>query len=99
MTNELLWSDEIYKIFGLKPGEFDASYNDFLNVVHPEDRELVTSAVGESLNRLKPYDVEHRIVRPDGAERIVHEQGTIFLTKKENQSEWLERFMMLRNKS
>ena len=78
LTNELLWSDEIYKIFGLKPGEFDASYNDFLNVVHPEDRELVTSAVGESLNRLKPYDVEHRIVRPDGAERIVHEQGTIF---------------------
>jgi PAS domain S-box-containing protein len=77
LTNELQWSDEIYRIFGLTPKEFGATYEAFLNSVHPDDREFVKKAVDEALYRRKPYSIDHRIVLPDRTERIVHEQGGV----------------------
>jgi PAS domain S-box-containing protein len=77
VQNDLYGSDEIYRIFGLKPQEFDASYEAFMDAIHPEDRKRVTRTVDETLNENKPYSIEHRIVRPDGTERIVHEQGEV----------------------
>ena len=77
VTNELRWSDEIYRIFGLTPQEFGATYESFLNSVHPDDRELVKKAVAEALYRGKPYSIEHRIILPDSTERIVHEQAGV----------------------
>ena len=77
-TNELAWSDEVYRIFGLLPQEFGATYDAFLESVHPEDREAVKEAVNRSLaDPSVYYRVEHRVVRPDGSERIVHEQGEV----------------------
>jgi len=76
--NELLWSDEIYRIFGLAPQEFGATYEAFLNSVHPEDREFVKKSVDEALYEEKPYSIDHRVVLPDGSERIVHEQAEVF---------------------
>jgi PAS domain S-box-containing protein len=75
-TNELLWSDEIYRIFGLTPQEFGATYEAFLDSVHPDDREFVKKAVNEALYGM-PYNIEHRIVLPDGSIRTVHEQGEV----------------------
>jgi PAS domain S-box-containing protein len=77
-TNELLWSDEVYRIFGLGPQEFAATYDAFLKRVHPDDRRQVERAVNRAL--LKPgidYSIDHRVVRPDGSERIVHERGEV----------------------
>lgn len=74
-NNELFWSDEIYCIFGLKPQEFGANYDAFLNSIHPDDREFVQKSVDKALYEKKPYSIEHRIVLPDGTERIVHEQA------------------------
>jgi PAS domain S-box-containing protein len=79
ITNELKWSDEIYRIFGLAPQEFGATYEAFLNSVHPDDRELVMKAVDEALSGDKPYSIDHRVVLPDGTERIVHEEAAITL--------------------
>ena len=76
-NNELRWSDEIYRIFGLAPQQFGATYEAFLNSVHPDDRELVTESVNEALYESKPYSVDHRIVLPDGSERVVHEQAEV----------------------
>jgi len=76
--NELRWSDEIYRIFGLSPQEFGASYETFLKSVHPDDREYVNNAVNQALYENKPYSIDHRIILPDGTERIVHEQAEIF---------------------
>jgi len=77
-TNELAWSDEIYRIFGLHPQEFGATYDAFLESVHPGDRLAVQEAVNRSLaDPSVPYSIEHRVVRPDGRERIVHEQGEV----------------------
>lgn len=75
-TNELQWSDEIYRIFGLKPQEFGATYEAFLDSVHPDDRESVKKAVSEALYGM-PYSFEHRIVLPDGSIRFVHERGEV----------------------
>jgi len=78
VRNELRWSDEIYRIFGVSPQEFGATYEAFLNSVHPDDREMVRKAVDETLHNGKPYSIEHRIVHPDGTECIVHERGEVF---------------------
>ena len=73
----LSWSDEIFRIFGLVPNAFEPTYERFLECVHPEDREAVTSAVGRALEGKCEYSIDHRVVLPDGATRIAHEEGLI----------------------
>ncbi|HTI88830.1 MAG TPA: PAS domain S-box protein [Alphaproteobacteria bacterium] len=75
-TNELSWSDQVYRIFGLVPQEFAASYPRFLERVHCDDVASVETAVQRALNG-EPYAVDHRIVRADGSVRIVHEEGEV----------------------
>ena len=77
VKNTLYWSDEIYRLFGLKPQEFGATYDAFLESVHPEDLELVERSVNDALNEKKPYSIDHRIVLPDGSERTVHERAEV----------------------
>lgn len=76
-TNELIWSDEVYRIFGFTPQEFGATFESFLNSVHPEDREFVRRSVDEALYQGAIYSIDHRIVLPDGTERIVQEQAEV----------------------
>jgi PAS domain S-box-containing protein/putative nucleotidyltransferase with HDIG domain len=75
VKNELRWSDEIYRIFGLKPQEFGATYEAFLSSVHPDERELVDLSYKNAVKNKTPYDIIHRIVRPDGEVRHVHEKS------------------------
>ena len=48
-SNEYSWSDEMYRIFGLKPQESKVNYDTFLNYVHPDDRDYIDNAVKEAL--------------------------------------------------
>ncbi len=73
--NKLIWSDEIYKIFGYKPQEFDATYDAFLDTIHPDDRQFVSDAVNDAVEGKKDYNIFHRIILPDGSQKIVHEKG------------------------
>ena len=75
--NTLYWSDEIYRIFGLDSRQFKETYKAFQEHVHPDDRAFVKNSVNEALYEKKPYRIDHRIVRPDGTERIVHEQARV----------------------
>jgi PAS domain S-box-containing protein len=77
VKNELVWSDEIYRIFGLTPQQFGATYEAFLNSVHPGDREFVEQSVNEALYEGRPYSIDHRIVLPDGTIRVVHEEAEV----------------------
>ncbi len=77
VKNELYWSDEIYRIFGLKPQEFGATFEAFLRSVRPEDRQRVQEAVDSALATKATYSIDHRILRPDHEERIVHEEGEV----------------------
>ncbi|MDH3236037.1 MAG: PAS domain S-box protein, partial [Alphaproteobacteria bacterium] len=77
VTGDLHWSDEIYRIFGLKPQEFGATYETFLATIHADDRTMVEEAVAASLDEHAPYNIDHRIVLPTGEVRTVHEQGEV----------------------
>jgi PAS domain S-box-containing protein len=61
--NQLLWSDETYRIFGI-PRRTPMTYETFLSSVHPEDREYVDQKWAAAL-RGEPYDIEHRIIVGD----------------------------------
>lgn len=76
INNQLTWTDEVYRIFGLIPGEFAATYEAFLEAVHPEDRSIVDNAYTQSIQKnLKTYEIEHRIIRKKTGEvRFVHEK-------------------------
>ena len=78
VRGDLQWSDEVYRIFGLLPREFAATYTAFLASVHPDDRHAVEQAVADTLaDPRTEYGIEHRLVRPDGSERIVHARGEV----------------------
>jgi len=81
VTNELYWSDEIYRIFGRSPQEFGATFDAFLSYVHPNDRDYVNNAVKEALNG-KKYSINHRITLASGEERTVHEQAEVILNEE-----------------
>lgn len=76
-TGRIQWSSEIFRVFGLEPSTFNPTYAAFLEQVHPDDRQRVETQVELALAGQAPYDISHRIVRPDGSVRFVHEQGEV----------------------
>lgn len=73
-SSALFWSDEVYRIFDLDPREFGASYEAFLDVIHPEDRELVNQSYADSVKNRTPYDIVHRLRMKDGSVKFVNEK-------------------------
>ena len=82
VTNELHASDEICRIFGLNSQEFDATYEAFLNYVHPADRDYINTAFKDVLNGKKLVSTDYRIVSAEGEERVVHGQGEIIFNEE-----------------
>jgi PAS domain S-box-containing protein len=74
--NVLIWSDEVYRIFGLAPREFAATYEAFLEHVHPDDRAAVDKEYWGSIREGRDwYEIDHRVVRSHTGEiRCVHEK-------------------------
>jgi PAS domain S-box-containing protein len=75
-SNAVTWSDELCHIFDLQPGKISGA-GDAMPFIHREDRDLVRNAVMSAVKNKEPYGLYYRIVRPDGAERIVHTRGHI----------------------
>ena len=76
-TNRVLLSDELCRIFGVQPADVPEWHQRWLNLIHPEDRSRVAEAAAAALRGGPRYDVEYRVVRPDGAVRIVHSRGDV----------------------
>lgn len=76
LSGELRWSDEMYRIFELEPARFPHSYEGFLDVIHPDDRDKVNQAYTQSLLDRQPYDVVHRLLFADGRVKWVREHCT-----------------------
>ncbi len=74
-SGRLWWSQEIYRIFEIEPDAFGASYEAFLERVHPQDREALDRAYQQSVKNREPYRFDHRIRLPDGRIKHVREQG------------------------
>jgi len=69
----LTWSDETYNIFEIPRTMELISYRNFINAVHPEDKEKVETAYYNSLKTQEPYEVVHRLLMPDGRIKYVKE--------------------------
>jgi len=76
-TGLITLSDEAYRIFGLVPRQGAITLDETTEWVHPEDRTTWRSAVAEALSCGSRYDLEYRVVRPDGEIRFVHFQGDL----------------------
>ena len=76
-TNRYTWSDEAYRIFGLRPQERILTFDDVQELLHPADREMRAAAVAEALRGGRRYDVEYRVVRPHGDVRFVRSEGDV----------------------
>jgi PAS domain S-box-containing protein len=76
-TNQVIWSEETYRIFGLVPqvGSFDIAK--VSEAIHPDDREAVFRTADEAIRSGTRADCEHRLVRPDGEIRVVHSLGEV----------------------
>ena len=73
--DERHWSEEVYRILGLGIEECRPTYGSFIEAVHPDDRDMVTAAQEKTLRTGRRYNIDHRIVRPDGSVRVVHQQA------------------------
>ena len=76
-TGEVVWSDEMFRIYGLEPGHVLEYPDGFTERVHPDDREALRVAVEGSVATGEPFRLDHRILRPDGSVRIVDAQGRL----------------------
>lgn len=74
ISNRLTWSDEVYRIFEIDPGQFSTSYEVFLDIIHPDDREAVTRAYTDSVKNRIPYNIAHRLLMKDGRVKYVSER-------------------------
>lgn len=77
LTGELHWSEEIEPMFGFERGQFGGSYDAFFARIHPDDRQRVTDSVDAAVRQGREYDIEHRVVWPDGTTRWVSEKGEV----------------------
>jgi PAS domain S-box-containing protein len=76
-TGHVSLSDEVCRIFGVQPLELPHWQERWLKLIHPEDRPRAAEAAAAALRGDARYDVEYRVVRPDGGTRIVHSQGDV----------------------
>jgi PAS domain S-box-containing protein len=77
LNNSVTWSDELYRIYELHPREFVPTYEGFLKIVHPEDRDFLARVVEGSLRRRQPFSLYARVTRADGEVRVMYFRGSV----------------------
>lgn len=78
-TNSIAWSEELYRIYGIDPSHGEVSFDEFMGMIHPEDRERVGGIIGAAFESGEPFSFEHRIVLPGGGSRYLHGMGKVLL--------------------
>ena len=76
-TNRVSLSDEAQRIFGVPPVDLPQWQDRWVNLIHPEDRARTAEAAAAAMRGGPRYDVEYRVIRPDGTVRVVHSQGDV----------------------
>ncbi len=77
-TMSAIWSNETHRIFKTDPVTYHPTHQDFLELVHPEDRASVDEAFVRSLNQHATCEFEHRVLLPDGRIKFVEERWQVF---------------------
>jgi PAS domain S-box-containing protein len=78
-TGRIQWSDNLEPLHGLAPGSFGGTYEDFLLCLHPDDRDRVRATVALAVETCSPYEMEFRVLWPDGSVRWMSGRGQVFL--------------------
>ena len=76
-SDQMDWSDELYRVFGADPGALKPSYESYLAGVHAEDRERVEGSLAKALQTAASFSNQYRYVRADGAVRTFHARGEV----------------------
>jgi len=71
------WSDEVYEIWGVSRESFEVTFDSFLNTIHPDDRDAFAAEQTAFHSWKKTFDLEYRIILPDGSVRWVYEKGNL----------------------
>lgn len=83
-TDHLTWSDEMYRIYGVTREDFTPTYENFLLMVHPEDRDRVDELVQTAYRNQEPFGFHHRVVRRDGIVRTLQARGDVVVDDEGN---------------
>ena len=75
--NVVQWSDNLERLHGLPTGSFDGSFGSYEREIHPDDRDRVLAAARRAIEDGVPYEVEYRIVAPDGSVRWCEGKGVV----------------------
>ncbi|MEO6471194.1 MAG: EAL domain-containing protein [Aeromicrobium sp.] len=78
-ANTIVWSDELFRLFGLDPTSFVATYDGYLAALHPGDRDAVDAQVKLALSTHEPFALRHRVIRPSGEVRWIRSSGQVAL--------------------
>lgn len=81
---ELEWSDEMCRIYGIRPENFDHSYETFINHMHPEDRERIEKKIKKALENKTSFSFEHKIVRSSGEVRELLGKGRVVVDENDH---------------
>lgn len=76
-ADEFRMSEEAARTFGVRADQFGGDYDAFLDTIHPDEVEDVQNALFEAMFNGKVYEIERRVVRPDGTERYVRALGEV----------------------
>jgi PAS domain S-box-containing protein len=75
--DKVTWSDELYRLWGLEPAADEITYEQYLESIHPSDREFAQKTIEGALAAGTPFVVDHRVTTPDGRERWIHGSGRV----------------------
>ena len=78
-TDTVTWSEGLERIFGLLPGTFGRTFADYLELIHPDDREATVDAIQRALAERRQFNVEHRVRFADGYEHWINGMGRVVL--------------------
>ena len=76
-TGRVVWSDELFRIYGFEPGATEPSYAAFLARVHPEDRDAVDARNKKAFADHQPFEDVKRCTRSDGTIFLMHTKGEV----------------------
>lgn len=71
LTNKLTWHDEMFRLVGLEPHAFEPTTDKFMDFVHPDDRDRLSTVMQAAHNHGQPYDIQYRIRHSDGGQILV----------------------------
>ncbi len=77
VNDKITWTDQLYRIYGLEPQQFPATFEAYMERIHPDDVELAQGVVQKAFEDMTAFSFDHRIIRPDGEVRILHGQGAV----------------------